>query len=466
MRITGKQFTIRHTAYWLCATALLFLAYFKPAHALTPDKIAAKAIPSIVLIRTEDSLGTGFIVSRDGLIATNLHVIGAHKSATVVLDNEREYEDIKVVNYDPSHDLILLKIPEKNLVPLSLGDSSKVNVGERVVAIGHPLGLGNTVSDGLISAVRKINPKLTILQVSAPISQGSSGGPLFNAAGEVIGISTLVARKGQNLNFGIPINQLKALIRPDPGVALAEWNPQELSSPRNVPRHDVSLLDDCSAEQLTEIRDSIDDAISIGAPLYNDGNHEACFRVYAATALKINRKNKNCKGPRKALMLGVANADNYDDWTKKAWAMRDAFDGVLDVIQRSATESRHNAGGKKRKLNRHIPRHSLSLLDNCTQSDLQIIRNAIRGAINIGAPLYNDGNIEACYRVYEGAILDVGARVTSCTGPTNALNDGLHVAKSRNGYVDKAWALRDAFDGVIDVMQRNNENTSAYEDEE
>lgn len=424
-------------------------------YALTPDKIAAKAIPSIVLVKTDNGLGTGFIVSSDGLIATNLHVIGANRKATVVLSSEREYTDIDVVNFDAQHDLILLKIPEQKLVPLTLGDSDKVKVGERVVAIGHPLGLGNTVSDGLVSAVRKIKPGLTILQVSAPISHGSSGGPLFNESGEVIGISTLVSREGQNLNFGIPINQLKSLIRTGSGIALEKWNPPELTTSRNIPNHELSLLDNCTKQQLSEIWDAINNAINVGAPLYNEGNHEACYRIYAATTLDINRKKDSCPGPKQALMVGITNADKISDWTKKAWAMRDAFDGVLNVIQRSMADKNEKPTATDQKTSRHVPHHDLSMLNDCTPGDLQTIHDAIASAIHIGAPLYNQGNIEACFRVYEGAILDVTSRMKTCKATTAALNDGLKNAKARPRYIDKAWALRDAFDGVIDVMQRS-----------
>jgi hypothetical protein len=428
------------------------------ALALTPDKIAERAIPSVVLIKAADSIGTGFVVSSDGLIATNLHVIGSARQATVVLADGREFKQIEVINHDDVHDLLLLRVPAKHLVPLTLGDSSKVKVGERVVAIGHPLGLGNTVSDGLVSAVRKINPQLTVLQVSAPISQGSSGGPLFNEAGEVIGISTLIVTQGQNLNFGMPVNQLKAMLRSGKGTPLAAWKAPESKSRRKVPSHDLSLLDDCGAERLNEIRNAIEDAIKIGAPLYNDGNHEACYRVYAATALDVNRKLAHCPGPKRVLLEGVERADGVQQWADKAWAMRDAFDGLLEVINRSAS-----AGGKATASAgtnaippRKVPHHALTLLDGCSNDHLKYVANAIVSAINVGAPLYNQGNIEACYRVYEGAILDIMRSAPSCAGPSKALSAGLKEAGNRANYTDKAWALRDAFDGVLDVMSRRS----------
>ena len=424
------------------------------AYALTPDKIAERAIQSVVLIKTQSGLGTGFVVSSDGLIATNLHVIGQSRQATVVLADGREFHEIEVINHDDIHDLLLLRIRAKNLIPLTLGDSAKVKVGERVVAIGHPLGLGNTVSDGLVSAVRKINAKLTVLQVSAPISRGSSGGPLFNEAGEVIGISTLIVTQGQNLNFGMPVNQLKAMLRSGKGTPLASWKAPESGVQRKVPTHAVSLLDGCSSERLQEIQAAIEDAIKVGAPLYNEGNHEACYRVYAATALDVNRKLANCAGPKRVLLDGVERADMLAAWPDKAWAVRDSFDGLLDVMQRAAAKHRKNTESVS-EAPRNVPQHTLALLDGCSHENLKYVANAIAGAIHIGAPLYNQGNIEACYRVYEGAVYDVSRNAAACNGPNKALNAGLKEAANRRNYTDKAWALRDAFDGVLEILSRN-----------
>jgi S1-C subfamily serine protease len=434
-------------------TALVLASTVAHAAApLTPDKIAERAIPSIVLIKTASGHGTGFVVAPDGRIATNLHVIGDAQQATVVLADGRELRDIEVLGVDDDHDLMVLRVPARNLRPLTLGDSTKVKPGERVVAIGHPLGLGNTVSDGLVSAVRKINPQLTVLQISAPISPGSSGGPLFNDRGEVIGVSTLIITQGQNLNFGMPVDQLKPMLRAAKGTPLAKWKPPAGKHGRQVPTHELALLDDCAPDRRQEIQTAINDAIEIGAPLYNQGNHEACYRIYAAAALDVNRKLPACPGPKRALLDGVKRADSLGSWTDKAWAMRDAFDGVLDVLKRAhdAGTTAASGGGARRK----VPHHPLAMLDGCTHDNLKYIGNAILGAINVGAPLYNQGNIEACYRVYEGAILDVSRNVPACGGPNKALQAGLKEAGVRTAYADKAWALRDAFDGVLDVLSR------------
>lgn len=435
------------------------LIFCSPVFALTPEKIASKAIPSIVLIETPDGYGTGFVVSKNGLIATNLHVIGTSKKATVILNDETRYDQVEVVNYDWDYDLILLKIPSNKLKPLSLGNSDKVKVGQGVVAIGHPLGFGNTVSDGLVSAVRDIEPDLRLIQVSAPISPGSSGGPLFNDAGKVIGISALVAEGGQNLNFGIPINQLKSMIQKGDGIALENWQPSEFANSADAPEYDLTILEGCTNEQLTEIWSSIGNAISLGAPLYNQGNHEACYRIYESAAQSLSGKSWSCAGPSQILSQGITAAEQLPEWTDKAWAIRGAFDNVTNLVKHSFTES-NNSAAQSLPSGQEIPQLPLSSLADCEQEDIQLIINSIANAIKVGAPLYNQGNYEACYRVYEGAIFNVENKIQACKKPVETLLEGMDNAGKLYDFTDKAWAIRNAFDGVIDVINRYEENNS------
>jgi hypothetical protein len=199
--------------------------------------------------------------------------------------------------------------------------------------------LENTVSDGLVSAVRKLANDLTVLQISAPISPGSSGGPLLNERGEVIGISTLIATAGQNLNFAIPINALRPLLTSDKGTPITKWHrPGAVATEgglrRHVPTHKLALLEGCPPERQRDIAARIESAIEEGAPIYNQGHHQACYRTYESAAREIDRKMNDCAGVRRALMAGVQRADELGDYTSKAWAMRDAFDGVLDLIDR------------------------------------------------------------------------------------------------------------------------------------
>jgi hypothetical protein len=290
---------------------------------LTPAQIAAKSVGSIVRIETGSGMiGTGFVVWPDGRIATNLHIIAGAQQAKITLHDKRVFTDIEVLAADRRHDLAILRIPAKDLPTLPSGDSNVLKAGDRIVAIGNPLGLETTVSDGLISAVREINPGLRLLQISAPISPGSSGGPLFNERGEVVGVTTLFSAEGQNLNFAVPVEYLKPLLFSEKAVPLSRFSVEA----------DLSLLASCDPADVQQVAKTITDAISIGAPLFNQGDHEGCFKVYEKTALELVAKLDGCPGLEDTLLAGLSTASREQTFTAKAWAMRHAFDRILNAI--------------------------------------------------------------------------------------------------------------------------------------
>ncbi len=315
---------------------------------LTTKELVKKSKPAIVRVlvksRAGGGFGTGFVVSPDGRIATNMHVIlGAEEAAVTLLDGS-QLPVKRIVAYDADRDLVILDVdPGRPLPTLRLGNSDEVSAGDRVVAIGNPLGvLDYTVSDGLISSVRTVGAS-TVLQISAPISEGSSGGPLFNMYGEVIGVVRAFISQGQNLNFGIPSNYLQQLLK-DNGegwtvAAFAEkFAPKRPTIKRDIPDHELSVLDGCGDDSLLVAVKGITEAIRLGAPLYNQGNHEACFRIYEGTAARLERELA-CKGLSKALDHGLKLAGTTEGFTRKAWVMRDTFDGILRVIERKASAS-------------------------------------------------------------------------------------------------------------------------------
>jgi len=198
-----------------------------PPPSLTPaEPKGVKGIPEIVkeqadavvFLRVtaksgERRVGTGFVVRQTGEILTNLHLVEDAKTVTVKLKNEDVYDEVVLLESDPRRDIALIKVRAWNLPVVRLGNSDPVQVGERVVAIGNPRGLEQTVTDGLISAIRDTGKGYKLFQMSVPISTGSSGGPLFNMAGEAIGITAAYLEGGQNLNFAIPINYGLALLQ-------------------------------------------------------------------------------------------------------------------------------------------------------------------------------------------------------------------------------------------------------------
>ncbi len=163
----------------------------------------------------QQGAGSGFIISKDGQVVTNNHVVEGASEIVVKLADSEEYP-ATVLGRDSKTDLALLKIkPKKDLPTVTLGDSKSLKVGEWVVAIGNPLGLSNTVTAGIVSAKgREIGagPYDDFVQTDAPINPGNSGGPLVNLRGEVVGINTAIAAQGQGIGFAIPVDTAKLVV--------------------------------------------------------------------------------------------------------------------------------------------------------------------------------------------------------------------------------------------------------------
>jgi serine protease Do len=165
--------------------------------------------------QTARSLGSGFIISDDGYILTNYHVIAGADEIKVKLSDSREFKAV-LKGGDEKLDLALLKIDAKDHLPVALlGDSDALEVGEWVMAIGNPFGLGQTVTAGIVSAKGRVigsGPYDDFIQTDASINPGNSGGPLFNSNGEVVGINTAIVAGGQGIGFAIPVNMAKEIL--------------------------------------------------------------------------------------------------------------------------------------------------------------------------------------------------------------------------------------------------------------
>lgn len=169
-------------------------------------------IPSVPDRQTQRGAGSGFIVSSDGLILTNAHVVDGAESVTVTLKDGRAI-DGEVMGKDNLTDMAVVKIEAEDLPIVEFGDSEALQIGEWAIAIGNPLGLDNTVTTGIVSATGRNSMQIGVgdkridfIQTDAAINPGNSGGPLLNSRGEVIGINTAIIRNAQGLGFAIPIN--------------------------------------------------------------------------------------------------------------------------------------------------------------------------------------------------------------------------------------------------------------------
>lgn len=185
---------------------------------LTIPEIVKRVGTAIVFIESRDknhnvlSRGSGVIIHRAGIVVTNYHVLeGAHFSE-IKLQGNKIYRNVFLVGRDKRKDLAIIRIRADNLPVAPLGDSTKVKIGEKVIAIGNPLGYERTVSDGIISGIRE-EEGMEYLQITTPISPGSSGGALLNMYGEVVGITSIgYFGFAQNLNFAVPINYVRSLV--------------------------------------------------------------------------------------------------------------------------------------------------------------------------------------------------------------------------------------------------------------
>jgi len=243
-------------------------------------EIFKKVSPSVVFIsaisfdpfKTKDrlttSVGSGFLISKEGVILTNSHLVFGHQTIDVVLDSGFATR-AELAGVDPFLDLAVLRIqvPEKNFPVAILGDSDKVQTGEDVLAIGNPFGLEQTLTKGIISGVNRtlsaspMSPELPLIQTDTAVNPGNSGGPLVNGCGEVIGITTAMFGQDENINFAVPINMAKRVlpqllakgrvIRPWLGVG-GKFIQKELGQVINLPLVDGFMVETVEPESPAE----------------------------------------------------------------------------------------------------------------------------------------------------------------------------------------------------------------------
>jgi len=213
----------------LCILFLAPTAFSQARTEPTAREVAGRTLPSVVLLVFETGrpnggkLGSGFFVGQD-IIATNFHVVDGARSGYVKLPgSQAKYEVLGLVAVDSPRDLALVKIKGMKGKPLPLGDSRTVGVGDDVYAVGNPEGLEGTFSTGMVSSVRKRADE-SLIQITAPISAGSSGGPVLNSSGEVIGVAMGKMTGGEALNFAIPSAYLKSLLANQKSVQPLESN--------------------------------------------------------------------------------------------------------------------------------------------------------------------------------------------------------------------------------------------------
>jgi serine protease Do len=191
----------------------------------------------VVLVKVPGSLGSGFLISEQGHVITNAHVVQGEQNVTVTLFRKRGtelekklFEDVEILAVNPYWDLALLCIPEKQLagvelVPIPFGRFERLRAGEPVFAIGNPLGLERSVSEGIVSTKNREANGMLYVQTTAATNPGNSGGPLFNARGEVVGVITWGFLMSEGLNFAIPVETVETFLENRDAFAFDKDNP-------------------------------------------------------------------------------------------------------------------------------------------------------------------------------------------------------------------------------------------------
>ena len=201
----------------------------------TVRELAAELGAAVVQVRTPGGLGSGFFINEDGFLITNFHVTEGETQISVEVFQQKNgelerkvYKQVKIVSLNKFGDLALLKVEDKDapkFASVSLGDSDTLAVGERVFAIGSPLGLERSVTEGIVSTkTRQLQGEL-YLQTTAQINPGNSGGPLFNLRGEVVGVTNMKITSGEGLGFAIPVQAVLFFLKHRDSFAYDNDNP-------------------------------------------------------------------------------------------------------------------------------------------------------------------------------------------------------------------------------------------------
>jgi serine protease Do len=191
-------------------------------------ELAKRAKPALVSIEPAGrdgeiaGVGTGFVIAAEGLIATNMHVIGEARPLRVTMADGAKLEVTAIHAWNRDKDLAILRVGAQGLTALELGDSANLAQGDYVAAMGNPLGLRYSVVEGVVSAMQEVDGK-RMIQVAMPVERGNSGGPLLNREGKVVGIVSMKSALTDNLGFAVPVDELRALLEKPAPVAMKSW---------------------------------------------------------------------------------------------------------------------------------------------------------------------------------------------------------------------------------------------------
>ncbi len=373
----------------------------------SPTQIFKETSPAIVFITTQThngqaGPGSGFIVSPDGMIMTAYHVVAGAVEINVRLKDGTVHAVSGVVDYDKIKDICVFKIDADNLPALSLGDSSHYEEGQKIYLIGNPLGLEYTISDGLLSGRRALG-MMTVIQFSAPVSPGSSGGPLINPFGEAMGITSSGILSGQPLNFAIPINAAKQYLKNYVTQTMEEFKNQVTPGDEFYYAGKESLGQGYVYEargyfeQATAVNPRFAEAYLELSLIYMNSNH--LDEINKAIEYAQEAYYRNSKNEFMPLVLGLYYAKRYYLTHQTADAQK-----ALELYQSALEINSHLESAYVEKGRIHISLKEMAQAEYCFKEAIKINAISADAYGGLGDVEYSQGRHDEAIRQYQYAI--------------------------------------------------------------
>jgi len=309
---------------------------------LSTEEIAARSMPSVVTVHTGRGWGTGFVATTDGFIVTNYHVIEGQSDITVELANGYREQISEIAAYSEHFDLAILRVSGVD-VALPIGQGHLAEIGESVLAIGHPLGYTSSVATGVLSGYRKNDENLMQIQTTVPMSAGASGAPLMDKHGRVIGIMQAAILEGQLLTFAIPIDQLRPLLifakmnsNPMPiaefaqNTATVEPEIEAENTPPEPPVIPVApeLLKGCSKADRALIDVSCSETIATAKNLCESENASCVYLLVGAAMTLETNLSAACVGPKAMLAKARTTTLKQNETAEQIKTLRPLFESL------------------------------------------------------------------------------------------------------------------------------------------
>ncbi len=309
------------------------------------------AAAAVVLLEFKGSYGLGFVAG--GRIVTCFHVVADEARITAHLHDGRVLPVKSVCAIDLRRDLVVLDVGMLDATPARPGPPRFVDEGTRAFTYGLVKGERRIRwTENHVESVQVLGSALTVYSLGGEVPRDSSGAPVIDANGATLGVAATVPRSEDGV-LVLPWRYVEPLLLQNRQLPLSSLSLENRRPPkREVPNHPLSLLSGSAVSGLEVASDSIADAIRVGAPAYNEGDIAKCYSVYEATAQRLIDTRDDCPGVQLALRQGLARAQKMQEIDSRAWAMRDAFDGLLLVIEKYLRANGGGPPGPKKKPSR------------------------------------------------------------------------------------------------------------------